>query len=224
MSFRHEYKHYINYMDYLVIKSRLKQIMDVDRHASEDGEYKIRSIYFENFQDKALNEKLDGVNDREKFRIRYYEDDYSYISLEKKSKINGLTKKKSVRLSKEQTEAILRDDLAWMSESKEALLVELYSKMRSQMLRPRTIVDYIREPYIFIPGNVRVTIDKDIKTGIMNQDLFNVDLPTVPIGDNIMLLEVKFDNFLPEIIADAIQLGDRRKTAFSKYASCRIYG
>ncbi|HWT75178.1 MAG TPA: polyphosphate polymerase domain-containing protein [Mobilitalea sp.] len=224
MDFRHEHKHYINYADYIVIKSRLQQIMELDRHTGEDGEYKIRSIYFENYQDKALNEKLDGVNEREKFRIRYYKDDFSYITLEKKSKMNGLSNKRAVTITKEEVEAIIQGDIEWMSKSKIALFVELYSKMKSQMLRPRTIVDYIREPYVFIPGNVRVTIDKDIRTGIMNMDIFNTELTTVPVGENIMLLEVKYDNFLPEIIADIIQLGDRKKTAFSKYASCRIYG
>ncbi len=224
MKFRHEHKHYLNYSDYLILKSRLQTIMKLDKHAAQDGEYKIRSIYFENYQDKALMEKLNGVNEREKFRIRYYKDDFSYITLEKKSKIDGLTSKVSTVISKEEAEAILNGDINWMAESKNALLLELYCKMKTQLLRPRTIVDYIREPYIYGPGNVRVTIDKEIRTGIFNNDFFNIDLPTVPVGDRTILLEVKYDDFIPEMISDIIQLGSRRKTAFSKYASCRCYG
>lgn len=224
MNFRHEHKHYLNYADYLTIKARLKTVMKIDENAGEEGVYKIRSIYFENYQDKALMEKVNSVNEREKFRIRYYNDDSSYIMLEKKYKINGLSSKSSVEISKMEAEAILNGDISWMTESKKALLVDLYVKMNYQMLRPTTIVDYVREPYIFIPGNVRVTIDRDIRTGILNKDFFNTKLPTVSVGENIILLEVKYDNFLPEIITDMIQLGNRRKTAFSKYASCRIYG
>lgn len=224
MNFRHEYKHYLNYMDYLLLRSRLREIASVDSNAGEEGEYRIRSLYFDNHLDKALREKIDGVNEREKFRIRYYNDDFSYIRLEKKSKINGLSMKRSAVISKEEVESIIRDDISWMVRSKQPLIVELYAKIHSQLLQPKTIVDYIREPYVYIPGNVRVTIDKDIRTGISSTDFFNVDLPTVQAGDTTILLEVKYDNFIPSIIADIIQLGSRRATAYSKYASCRIYG
>jgi hypothetical protein len=224
MNYRHEYKHYLNYMDYLIIKSRLKAIIGVDEHAGQCGEYKIRSLYFDNFSDKALKEKLNGLNEREKFRIRYYNGDSSYIKLEKKSKINSLSSKRTVMITKEEVEAIQNNDIDWMAKSENPLFVDLYAKMHSQLLRPKTIVDYVREPFIYAPGNVRVTIDRDIRTGILNTDLFNTELPTVSAGDAMILLEVKYDNFIPEIITDIVQLGERRATAYSKYATCRMYG
>lgn len=224
MEFRHEYKHYLNYMDYLCLKSQLRIVMMPDRNVNEKGEYKILSLYFDNYENKALREKLDGVNTREKFRIRYYNNDTSYISLEKKTKINGLSNKQSVRITKEEVEDILQGNYEWMAQSQKALIVELYSKMKSQLLRPKTIVDYIREPFIYEPGNVRVTIDREIRTGIVSKDFFNPNVPTITAGEPVILLEVKYDEFLPEVIEKTVQLAARRGTAFSKYAVCRIYG
>jgi hypothetical protein len=103
-------------------------------------------------------------------------------------------------------------------------VVELYTKMKSGQLRPKTIVDYQREAYVYRSGNVRVTLDKNIRTGLFSTDLFNPDLPTVLSGKETFLLEVKYDSFLPEVIASIIQLDGRRQTAFSKYAASRIYG
>jgi hypothetical protein len=104
------------------------------------------------------------------------------------------------------------------------LVQELYGKMRNQGLRPKTIVDYTREPFVCAPGNVRVTLDYDIRTGLSCTDFLDPDCVTIPAGDAPILLEVKWDEFLPSIIRDAVQMPGRRAAAFSKYAQCRIYG
>lgn len=222
MEFRHEWKHEISYLDMLSIRQRLRAVAQPDSH-TVDGSYQIRSLYFDTPTDKALWEKLNGVSRREKFRIRYYNGDTSVIHLEKKSKAGGLGKKQSVTLSVPETNAILQGDLDWMINSGRPLLQELYSKMMAQQLRPRTIVDYTREPYVYPPGNVRVTIDYDIRTGLGCTDFLNSCL-TIPAGDAPIILEVKWDTFLPSVIRDAIQLEGRHTSAFSKYAQCRIYG
>lgn len=90
MQFRHEYKYQISYADYYTLRSRLRTVMRQDAHAGTEGTYRIRSLYFDNLFDKALREKLDGVDNREKFRIRYYNNDVSFIRLEKKIKQHGL--------------------------------------------------------------------------------------------------------------------------------------
>ena len=223
MKYRHEWKHEISYGDMLVLRQRLSAVMKRDVHAI-DGKYLIRSLYFDNASDKALREKVDGVNIREKFRIRYYNNDTSLIHLEKKSKVNGLCLKDSATLTKEQAQAIANGDYAWMVESGVPLVQELYSKMMSQGLRPKTIVDYLREPFVFAPGNVRVTLDYNIRTGMNCTDFLNPDCVTVLAGDAPIILEVKWDEYLPDIIRDAVQLENRRVGAFSKYAVCRIYG
>lgn len=222
MDFRHEWKHEISYMDMMSLRQRLRAVAQPDAHAV-DGRYRIRSLYFDTPSDKALREKLNGVSRREKFRIRYYNGDTSTIHLEKKSKVGGLGNKQSAVLSVPETSAILQGDLLWMMDSGRPLVQELYSKMTTQLLRPRTIVDYTREPYVYPPGNVRVTLDYDIRTGLGCTD-FLAPCVTIPAGDAPIILEVKWDTFLPEIIRDAIQLEGRRASAFSKYAQCRIYG
>lgn len=111
-----------------------------------------------------------------------------------------------------------------MSVSGRPLCQELYSKMLSQGLKPKTIVDYTREPFVFAPGNVRVTIDYNIRTGAFQTDFLNPETITLPAGESPIILEVKWDEYLPDIIKDAVTIPGRRVTAFSKYEQCRIYG
>ena len=222
--YRHEWKHEITWGDLIAIRQRLRAVAQPDPHAVE-GKYLIRSLYFDNPRDKALREKLDGVNAREKFRIRYYNGDTSFIQLEKKSKLNGLGTKYAARLSAEEAQAIVDGDLRWMLAAQDRPLVqELYFKAQTQGLRPKTIVDYTREPFIYRPGNVRVTFDYNIRTGLSCTDFLNWDCPTAPAGDAPIILEVKWDAYLPDIIRDCVQTPGRRVSAFSKYAQCRIYG
>ena len=223
MDYRHEWKHELNYLDLLSIRMRLRAVMESDPHAV-DGKYCIRSLYFDNLSDKALREKLDGVNMREKFRIRYYNGDISLIHLEKKSKVNGLGTKFSAALTAAEAQRIVDHDIDWMLDSRRPLVQELYCKMRWQGIQPKTIVDYTREPFIYRPGNVRVTFDYDIRTGLRCTDFLDPDCVTIPAGDAPILMEVKWDEFLPAIIRDIVQMPGRHAAAFSKYAQCRIYG
>lgn len=223
MDFRHEWKHEINLSDMYAIRQRLRTVMRSDENAV-NGQYFIRSLYFDNIADKALREKLDGVNCREKFRIRYYNNNTELIHLEKKSKINGLGSKQNAMLSKQEVMAIVNGDYDWMIDSGRPLVCELYAKMKSQGLRPKTIVDYTREPFVYTPGNVRVTLDYNIRTGLLCTDFLNPDCVTIPAGNTSIILEVKWDEFLPSVIRDIVQLESRHTAAFSKYAACRIYG
>ncbi len=222
-TWRHEWKHEIGPSDLIALRQRLGAVAFRDPYAV-DGKYEIRSLYFDNAQDRALREKLDGVSRREKFRIRYYNGDLSVIHLEKKSKSGGLGCKRTAPLTVTQAQAIADGETEWMAENADPLIRELYVKMTAEGLRPKTIVDYVREPFVFGPGNVRVTLDWDIRTGLGCTDFLNPDCITVPAGDAPAILEVKWDAFLPDIIRDAIQLPGRHACAFSKYAQCRIYG
>lgn len=223
MEVRHEWKIEINASDRIAVRQRLRAIARPDPHAV-NGTYQIRSLYFDNLSDKALREKLDGVNAREKFRIRCYNGDISLIHLEKKSKRNGLGSKQAEQISAAETAAILSGDWAWMPGCGRSLVAELYSKMLCQGLRPKTIVDYVREPYIYSPGNVRITLDYNIRTSCSCKDFLRCDCITIPAGDAPIILEVKWDEFLPEPVRAAVQLCGRHAGAFSKYAACRIYG
>ena len=222
MKYRHEWKHEIRYGDMLILRQRLSAVAKRDCHAV-DGRYVIRSLYFDTASDKALREKLDGVNIREKFRIRYYNGDLSVIHLEKKSKRNDLCLKEMTAITAEQAQKIVDGSYDWMMKSRIPLIQELYSKMRGQGLRPKVDVDYTREPFVFAPGNVRVTMDYNIRTGLLCTDFLNPGLVTLPAGDSPIILEVKWDEFLPDIIRDALQIPNCHAGSFSKYAACRIY-
>ncbi len=223
MEYRHEVKHEIDRADLTVLRQRLRAVARIDEHAA-NGRYQIRSLYFDDSRDTALREKIDGVSRREKFRIRYYNGDTSLIHLEKKSKLNGLGNKQTAVLTLQEAQALVDGDMGWMLSHPHGLVRELYAKMRLYGLRPKTIVDYTREPFFYAPGNVRVTLDYDIRTGLGCTDFLNPGCVTVPAGNAPILLEVKWDSFLPDIIRDALQLPGRRAFAFSKYAQCRIYG
>lgn len=221
MKFRHEYKHQINLSDIYVLRSRLNAVATHDSHAGDDGTYFIRSLYFDNYTDKALREKQDGVNNREKFRIRYYGEDTSFIRLEKKSKLSGLCNKVSCRITADECQKIIDGDTAFLLESNNDLMHELYAKMKYQLLRPRCIVAYTRESFVYPPGNVRVTLDMNICGSTEVSEFLNTDLKFVSLYHH-SVLEVKWDEYLPEIIRDCVQIKNRRSAAFSKYAAVRL--
>ena len=200
----------------------MRAVAAADPHAV-DGKYLIRSLYFDTPEDKALLEKQSGISRRQKFRIRYYNGDTSFIHLEKKSKAGGLGTKVQAVLTYAQAQAIVDGNTDWMMGSDDPLIRELYTHMKSERLGPKTIVDYTREPFIYPAGNVRVTLDYNIRSGMRCTDFLNPDCVTVPVSDAI-ILEVKWDGFLPDIIRDAVSLADRREGSFSKSEACRIYG
>ena len=221
MKFRHEYKHQINLADIYGLRTRLSAIVKHDSNCDADGTYFVKSLYFDNYMDKALREKIDGVNRREKFRIRYYGTDTSFIRLEKKSKINGLCNKVTCRITAEECQKIIDGDIKFMKDSEHELMRELYSKMKYQLLRPKCIVAYTRECFVYPPGNVRVTLDMNICGSNNVKEFLNPDLPFLQTYHEA-ILEVKWDEYLPQIIRDLVQVKSRRSAAFSKYAAIRI--
>ena len=234
MGGRHELKHYINAADYAQIRARLRIVAKLDENAGEGGIYKVRSLYFDNYADKAVVEKLSGLSRREKFRLRYYNDNRSFIRLERKSKVNRQSFKESAVVTMEQCEALLTGDYYCLKsaeplltvncdcqKSAEPLLVEFYTKIRYQHLRPKSIVDYNREAYTYRAGNVRVTFDSNIRTSGSVKGFLNPKLATIPAADAI-IMEVKYDGFLPDIIRDIVKIGNRNQTEFSKYVVARL--
>lgn len=222
IQYRHEFKYQLNALDTVCIRPQLRAVLSTDPHADSDGLYHIRSLYFDDAADHALREKIDGLSCRAKFRIRLYNGDDRFIRLEKKVKVAGLGTKISALLTREETERILKGDVAWMAVDGRPIVSELYERMRYDGLRPKTIVDYMREPFLYAPGNVRITLDSDIRSGLCSTDLFSGDVPTVPVAPGVTILEVKYDDFLPRPVQDVIQMADRGQGAFSKYAACRI--
>lgn len=223
MHLRHERKHEIAYSDLLSLRERLSAVMQRDAHAV-NGRYKVRSLYLDNLRDKALLEKINGVNTREKFRIRYYNDDLSLIVLEKKRRTGDLCSKEQAVITPKEALLIANKDIEGLGKSEQLLVKELRCKMQTEGLGPKTIADYMREPFVYAPGNVRVTLDYDIRTGLSGTDFLNPGCVMIPAKNAPIIPEVKWDEFLPSVVRDAVQVPGTRTSAFSKYAACRVYG
>ncbi len=224
--YRHELKYIIHEGEYRILATRLRACMMQDRHAAKNGgEYFIRSLYFDDPFDSALAEKMAGVGSRDKFRLRIYNLSDSAIKLERKHKEGQYIRKDSISLSRQECDALLRGNEAFLLSRPEPFARMMYGIFRSRILRPKVLVDYTREPFVFPSEDVRITFDKNIRTAMRNTDLFNPNIPTYPVWDlkNCMILEVKFNQSLPVYVQDLIQLGSSEYTAASKYVLCRQY-
>lgn len=224
--YRHEIKYDITYLDYLALRQRIRTVMKQDSHVRADGTYLIRSIYFDNVADKALYEKREGVAVREKFRIRYYNDDLSFFMLEKKVKDHYLCRKESAPLNYGECCKILKGDFRGIAAREEPLLQEFYLKCTQQLLKPRVQVSYIREPYLYAPGNVRVTFDRGVRSSMNHRDFLERQWQDIQVIEqpSRMILEVKYDEYLPDVIRMLLQMEDVRQRSYSKYGECRKFG
>ena len=220
---RHELKHQINLREDLVLSQRLRKLFSRDKHAGSDGTYRVTSLYFDTPYDSALREKIDGVNQREKFRLRYYGEDLSFIRLEKKYKVNGLCGKRSAQMTLEQAEKLLSGSYGFLLDANEPLFIELYSKLKGKWLLPKAIVRYDREAFLYTPGNVRITLDRNIRTGLGRAEFLNPETFYLCAMEHSTVLEVKYDAFLPEIVRMAVQVPGRQAAACSKYALSRRF-
>lgn len=220
---RQELKYQLGRGEYAAIVARCRTVMHHDPHVGPDGTYHIESLYFDDLADTALLQNYSGVSNREKFRIRMYNGNLKTLHLEKKVKYGGLGRKYACPMTAEQLRLLLDGDLSWMMGTELPLMQELYCRMRTEHLRPKTIVAYRREPFTYGPGNVRVTFDYDIRSGVCSRDMLSGSALLVPVQPDRVLLEVKYDAFLPDIIRMILQEGTPRARAFSKYANCRKF-
>lgn len=223
LKLRHELKFSINQADDQVVTSRLRKIFQHDEFADADGSYRVNSLYFDTPYDKALRQKIDGVSRREKFRIRYYNEDLNFIRLEKKIKFDKLNAKYNARLTAEEIQKILNGDYQFLLESEDELKIEFYSKLKGQLLEPKTIVTYNREAFKFSPANVRITVDRNLRTTINPYHFLNPSSAQFDVERGFSIFEVKYDEFLPEIVKMAVQIPNRQARENSKYALSRRF-
>lgn len=218
---RHELKYFVNYHEYLYLKSRLSGALELDKHAALRGNYHIRSLYFDDIYQTALAEKEAGVLLRRKFRVRIYDISDTVIKLEKKSKFGQYISKTSKSLTKDQFYQLLNGEYDFLLQSDDPLFLEFYIEIKNNLMRPAVIVDYEREAFTFEAGNVRITFDQDLRAGIDSYDVFSHDVVTKAVFDTpIMIMEVKYDSFLPSHIHDLIQITSHTLTAASKFVMC----
>lgn len=225
--YRHELKYICNEMELAVITERLRPIIRLDKNVAEEGFYNIRSLYFDDYYNTCFAENEAGTDPREKFRIRIYNASADNIKLELKKKERGKTFKESCPITKEQCELLMRGipcNVEMAKGSKQAVLNKLLLLMKTRLMKPVVIVDYDRVPYVYKDGNVRITLDRNISSGSNIHMFLERDIakrPIMPAGQHV--LEVKYDEFLPDFIAQNLEIGSLRQTAFSKFYLCRKY-
>ena len=221
---RHELKYFITPAELRVLRGVLTPVMQLDPNGNEHNEYHIRSLYFDTIHDSALTEKIAGVGNRKKYRIRIYNFSDRVIKLECKSKYGDLISKQSVSIPRELAEQLIAGDPDGLQRMRHPLLHDVYREMRTRLLRPAVIVDYVREAYIHQAEEVRITFDKQVRTGLYSVDMFNPQIPTYPVFDDpVEILEVKFDEFLPSYLQSILSGITAQRSAVSKYTWCRRY-
>ena len=222
--FRHELKYFINYHEYHTLRNKLRIIMKQDKHSDEDGNYHIRSLYFDDYNDTALYEKQSGILQRKKYRIRFYNLLDNVIKLEKKSRIGQFVRKDSLLLNRSQVNKIMNFNYKFLLKLDNKLATEFYFDLTNKLYRPKVIVDYIREAFVLDFNNIRVTFDKHLKTGLSSKDLFNSNLMLVNAIDEAQtIIEIKFSNMLPDYLKSTLQVQSSQRNAISKYVYSRKF-
>ncbi|MEW5801381.1 MAG: polyphosphate polymerase domain-containing protein [bacterium] len=222
LQLRHELKYYIDPPQYRILRSRMAALLPMDPYAGPDGRYHIRSLYFDDFRNSALFDKQAGVARRKKYRMRIYNYSDAVIKLERKTKLNEYIGKESVRLTREEADRILAGDVAFLARSEKRLLRIFYLEYRCNLLRPNVLVDYHREAYVYPLGNVRITFDINVHTGLGSMAIFDRDAFTVgAIEEPGTILEIKFDNFLPQVIQGLFPSTIRPRLTIGKFVICK---
>ena len=224
---RHELKFFISPIQYQVLSRTLKATLNPDPNGDENNQYHIRSLYFDTAYDSALYDKINGTANRDKYRIRIYNFSDQMIRLECKSKFRDLISKRSVRITRDLAEQLISADPTGLESTASGLVSDTFREMRTNLLHPVVIVDYLREAYLHPAEEVRITFDMQLRSGLNSVDMFNPYLPTVPPFDHDeIILEVKYYQVLPPYIANLLTYALRDgacRSAISKYVYCRRF-
>ena len=211
--YRYEIKYLISNNDFDFLKHNLNILLKKDSHCIGDY-YTISSLYFDDYNKTSYKQVSYGISERWKYRIRFYNYDDSYISLEKKYKVNGMTNKKSIKITREIFNLILSHNIK-ISKSNDPLLNEFILKMNTDFLNPIILIEYDRIPYTYKLGNVRITLDYNIRYTNKFNDLFDNKKKVYYLSEKI--LEVKYNGFIPDFVRYKIKLNHLEQTSFSKF-------
>lgn len=225
--FRYEQKYLIHPYQYEEIKRILMVMAEHDKHAGADGEYMIRSVYFDDMYNTAYNEKSDGLYSRRKYRVRIYNCSDRVINLECKYKEGAYICKELVPLTREEYELLISGKPEFLLKKDSQLAKEFYVDLRTRLLRPCVIVDYERESFVYDAGDVRITFDKNVRACEAGQDIFDENIPSYNVfGLEELIMEIKFTGYLPERIQQIFKVRKMPQTSASKYCLCvdRIAG
>ena len=221
--YRHEIKRLLSPAQRLLLEQRIRAVMPRDIHSGDDGNYSIRSIYFDTTADRAYTEKEAGISEREKIRIRFYNRQDDLIKLERKEKRGNLIHKDSMAISKETADAMMRNDYSSLPGYGSPLGDHIYGTAHSEGLRPVVVIDYIRMAYVFPMNHVRVTFDSALEAARPEIPIWTPEsgYDVYDVLEENTILEIKYDKYLPEHICSLLNSVPAPQTALSKYVLCR---
>ena len=219
--YRREIKYVIPLSKAYVIKNCLDTTLNRDSHYNGKP-YKIRSLYFDSINNKNFNEKMAGVENRRKYRLRIYGNSKSVCKLEKKEKFGVLQQKQSLFLNKEEVIRCAKGDFSvlrkYFDDSKFA--VATYNDLITNCYKPVCIIDYDRCAYVHPLYDTRVTLDLSVKTNETNLDLFS-KTNDLFVQDDIAILEYKYSGEPVDYISQLISGFGLEPSAYSKYCNGR---
>ncbi len=219
---RHEIKYYINDSVYHTLRGRLRTVAGADPNMKEEDGYLISSLYFDDVYHSAMNEKQAGICFRKKYRLRCYNRQDTRINLECKRKYGEYISKDSMAVSRGEYDAMLAGNYDVLMEHPDTVGREVYALHHARLLKPVVAVEYLREAYVLAQGNVRITFDKEISASVNDYDVFSEYYEVQKVLEpGIMVLEVKFDDYLPDMIYQILKTAMTNKCAISKYVMCR---
>jgi hypothetical protein len=222
-TYRHELKYTLSTMDYYVLSRRLGNVLKKDTNCSGDN-YIITSLYFDDVHNTAFIEKVNGDAIRNKYRIRFYDNDTSFFKLERKSKLHQMTHKVSGKLTAQEVKEICAKNYEFLTEKDNDFFKEFYLKLSHGLLKPKVIVKYNRLAFVHPVGNVRITFDSNVQTSNNCIDVFNQNIPYQPaIRSDEVIMEIKFNGVLPDFIKSMIQTNNIMTSSSSKYVFSRKY-
>ena len=220
--YRVENKYNCSDTEMYMLQQRVESVLRPDSNESNPEGYSVVSLYFDDLTDSCLKETVDGVNLRDKYRVRIYNDSLDVIKLEVKSKKDSRIIKRSKSITKEQLEMLMRGECIEDTASAEDPATLFNIAIRTRGLRPKVVVAYERKAYVFGPGNVRITFDRNVRASGRTEDFGKSNISYDFLREYDKVLEVKYDEFIPDFLVQLLELGNMQQTAYSKYQLCRL--
>jgi hypothetical protein len=222
--YRNELKYLINAHQKNVMANKLSKICQRDSFSDADGGYLVSSLYFDDYNQSAIFDKLSGIRDRKKFRVRIYNYQSNVIKLERKIKRENVTEKSHIQISKEEYDSLVSGDVSFLRHKDDVVAKDFYLYYRTKNLHPRVVVEYRREAFIYKYGDVRITFDSLLKAGVFQKDLFSNGYMISAIPHDQIILEVKYTGYFPDVIRNITQINNLQWQSSSKYVKCCVVG
>lgn len=221
---RKELKYYISHNEYVILSNLLRKVLQQDKHNKDSKKsYHVRSLYFDTLDNESFEDKMAGIEERTKYRLRIYGTNAKWVKFEIKSKFNNSVLKETAIISKEDAAEIQNTNYEVMLKYNNPFLNKAYQEFKKRPYRPVVMTDYFREAFMYDLNKIRIVFDKFLKSTSLQLDIFNKDpFPTQKLKRGIVIMEIKYNNFIPGFLKQILQIPSFERSAISKYCIGRL--